>query len=202
VLVLQIAPNYPRNPLLLSDIRSTYASLSSNDEDILPYLRTFDGDCLWLNVDDGACEEWEWCSATEIVFNSRNDGQRKQAKREILGLKQILVNLGARDVKPVAAPVIQPPPAETELSVLREAFQRMRNTGVLTDVVFVSQEEDEFAAHRTLLAALSSHFEQEFSGAFLEAGPASAAQPIRIVVDDFSSQAIQAVIGESRHLFE
>ena len=140
------------------------------------------------------------------MFNVPDDGDYKQARAFLLPFRALLVAAGAFEFRRVNAPELDASPAEDELAGLRAAFDGLRTSKLLTDVVFrapalsagTHDESGQLWAHRALLATASEYFHTLFSDGFMESGPASVQNPIALEMESVQELGCAALIlGEA-----
>lgn len=196
-MAIEVAPEFPANQDLLSDIKDTYQWLLNHicDEGFGDELLQYQGDRLFLNVDDPEKEEWVWRSADELCFNIDDmPDSNCWNVRKFLEPFEALLRLA--EVEAVEAPSIPALPAkslEIQYIAMRKAFDEMRIKGQLTDVKFVAEDGEESFAHRAFLAATTEHFQSSFCGYSRESGPATVAEPV-ILNLEYSGQAIKCAL--------
>jgi len=100
---------------------------------------------------------------------------------------------GVEDIVNAPVPGLVRSSVDAQLAQLRKGFQEMRMEGKLTDVVFISDDEARYGAHRAYLAPMSEYLNDLFCGSFTEAGPGTADEPIEIEVD-YSGPCVEAVL--------
>ncbi|KZP24217.1 hypothetical protein FIBSPDRAFT_1042281 [Athelia psychrophila] len=185
VLALQIAPNYPPTPQLISDIRDTYNYLDKHtgDAEFRGALATHRNDALFLNVDNAKVGSWTWRSAAELYIctglikdipNNNYWVVRKFLNNfsNLLGLAQV------GEIKAAKAQAMPNSASKAELDSIVGAFNDMRVKTELTDVAFVAGDDDsedrmQFHGHRDFLVSRSQFFHGLFCGSFEEAKPAN-----------------------------
>lgn len=196
----EVAPEYPANEDLLSDIKDTYQWLLDHkgDEGLGDELLQYQGDQLFLNVDDPDTEEWNWRSADELCFNIDDlpDSNCWNVRKFLEPFEALLRLAEVEAVEAPSIPTLPPTSLETQFTAMRNAFNEMRIGGKLTDVQFVAEDGRESFAHRAFLAATSEHFQSSFCGRFRDSGPATAAEPLVIQSLEYSGEAIACTIGE------
>ncbi|KAJ7262754.1 hypothetical protein B0H12DRAFT_1104316 [Mycena haematopus] len=193
VLVLQVAKDYTSDIYLLSDLEATYAWLDEHQHEVEDSMIEFHDEPLFLNVDDPKTDPWLFHSADELFFNIRDGGDLKSVKKFLLPFKDLLTVSGVEDIVNAPVPGIVLSSVEAQLSLLRTGFQAMRLEGKLVDVVFISDDEMRYAAHRAYLAPMSEYLQDLFTGSFAESGPGTADEPIEIEVD-YSGPCVEAVL--------
>lgn len=150
---------------------------------------------IFLNVDDPQTDPWTWNSADEMFFNISDGVDIKAVRKFLMPFRDLLYVSGVEEIVNPPLPKTTVSTVETQLAALRSGFNAMRHEGRLTDVVFISDDEEHFAAHRSFLAPVSEYFLDLFCGDFNEAGPASAHDPIEIEID-YSGPCVKAILGE------
>ena len=210
-MALQIAPKHRQDENLLNDLLASYKFLAEHKEasQVTQLLRRRRNEALFLNVDDPSEDQWRFCPAAQLMFNVPDDGDYQEARAFLLSFRSLLVAAGAFEFRLVDEPDLVLSPAEEELSGLRAAFDGMRASKLLTDVVFRAPENapgsdgpGEVWAHRAFLVTASEYFHDLFSDGFSESGPASVRDPIIIemeTLEEFRCAAL--VLGEHQRLF-
>ncbi|KAF7361321.1 BTB domain-containing protein [Mycena sanguinolenta] len=193
VLALQVAKDYTSDIYLLSDLEATYAWLEEHQHELEDSMIEFHDEPLFLNVDDPKTDPWSFNSADELFFNIRDGGDLKSVKKFLLPFKDLLTVSGVEDIVNAPVPGVELSSVETQLSVLRKGFQAMRLEGKLIDVVFISDDETRYPAHRAYLAPMSEYLQDLFTGSFTEAGPGTADEPIEIEVD-YPGPCVEAIL--------
>ena len=198
-MAIEVAPKFLANQDLLSDIKDTYQWLLDHkgDEEFADKLLQYQGDRLFLNVDDPEKEEWVWRSADELCFNIDDlpDSNCWNVRKFLEPFEALLRLAEVEAVEAPSIPALPPKSLEIQFIAIREAFNEMRIKGQLTDVKFVAENGEESFAHRTFLAATTEHFQSSFCGPFRDSGPATAAEPV-IQSLEYSRQAIERTLGE------
>jgi sacsin len=171
VLSLQIAPSYPSNTELLSDIKQTYQWLEKYKEDAAlgHRLVQYHTEPLFLNIDDPECMDWTWHSASKMYINISDS-----PASDCWGVRQFLIPFrgllrlaGVKEVQMRTAPDMPISSLEQQLNhlqLMRNAYDSMRREGKLTDVIFITDDGEEFPAHRVVLAGAGEHFRDLFLG--------------------------------------
>ncbi|KAH9939666.1 uncharacterized protein BXZ73DRAFT_43603 [Epithele typhae] len=187
VLALSVSPSFPRgNKDLLADLKATYAFLATLTG-LADLLHPHRDEPLFLNVADPERDPWVFVPATLLTLNVPDDGDYREARAFLQPFRALLVAAGAYEIRRVTAPALAPPtPADDALSLLRAGFDGLRTQRILTDVVFRAPDGEggEVWAHRALLASASEHFYDQFASGFTEGGPASAQDPIVVLVEN------------------
>ncbi|KAI0739602.1 hypothetical protein C8Q80DRAFT_1274667 [Daedaleopsis nitida] len=199
VLALKIAPRYPKDSGLLEDLEATYKFLNDRDADAAPYLLRQRREKLFLNVDDPTRDGWHFCAASQIMFNVPDEDGREDVRVFLRPFRNLLFAGGAEEIKVPMAPVLVQSPAEDELARMRASLDGLRQSKILTDVVFTLEERSEdtaeFHAHRVILSTASEHFHTMFCGQLAESGPASAEHPITVrLQDDLELQCARLIV--------
>jgi sacsin len=112
----------------------------------------------------------------------------------LLPFKDLLTVSGVEDIVNAPVPGLVRSSVDAQLTLLRTGFQTMRMEGKLTDVVFISDDEARYGAHRAYLAPMSEYLNDLFCGSFTESGPGTADDPVEIEVD-YSGPCVEAVLG-------
>ncbi|PVF98748.1 hypothetical protein CPB86DRAFT_337923 [Serendipita vermifera] len=178
VLALRIAPEHPNDTLLINDLRETYRWLASDNcrqESSELISDQFADEPLFLNVDSGYSDTWQWHTAKQLVFNNgvTNEGRLRPVRNFLLPFKSWLVACGATEVqRPEIVQVELSSPMQI-LNRQREVYSRLRQTNSLCDVALVTYSDEEVLAHRVILAVASSKFEVQFTGDYEESAPLS-----------------------------
>ncbi|KAJ7161504.1 hypothetical protein C8R43DRAFT_1105134 [Mycena crocata] len=165
VLALRIAPEHPRDPLLLQHIQATYQWLNDHNEAARQHLLSTAG-ALFLNIDDPT-EPWEWRPASQLLFNVEYDYPEMESFRVrqfLQDYRPMLLAAGAGiehavDYKPQTTP--------RDGNALRESFNTLRKDNKLTDMVLMptetmgeGEEDKTLRAHSAFVAAVIPHVEQ------------------------------------------
>ncbi|KAJ7280333.1 hypothetical protein C8J57DRAFT_1175059 [Mycena rebaudengoi] len=184
VLCSQVAKDLPSDPYCLSDLLETYKWLDDHQDVVEDIIVNYHSEPLFLNVDDPATEPWLWHSADEMFFNILDGGDLKSVKKFLMPFKDLLSVAGVEDiVNPTVPTGLVRSSVDTQLTTLRTGLQTMRFEGKLTDVVFISDDDTRYPAHRSFLAPMSEYLNDLFCGSFTEAGPGTADDPVEIEVD-------------------
>ncbi|KAK0187120.1 hypothetical protein F5146DRAFT_1063566 [Armillaria mellea] len=183
VLALEVARDHTFDRHVLSDLEATYKWLDEHQDEVGEEMITLHQEHLFLNVDDPKRDVWMWNSADDMFFNITENGEFKTVHKFLEPYKDLLYVSGVESINdpPRPEPVLSS--VEAQFSKLREGFNAMRLEGKLTDVVFVTEDEQRFAAHRSFLSPMSEYLRDLFCGEFTEAGPASADEPIEVGVE-------------------
>ncbi|KAJ6589057.1 hypothetical protein B0H19DRAFT_1367527 [Mycena capillaripes] len=193
VLALQVAKDYTSDIYLLSDPELTYRWLDDRQDVVEDIIVEYHDQPLFLNVDDPKTDPWLWHSADEMFFNIVDSGDLKSVKKFMQSFKDLLTVSGVEDIVNAPVPGLERSSVDTQLTLLRTGFQTMRMEGKLTDVVFISEDEARYGAHRAYLAPMSEYLNDLFCGSFAESGPGTADDPIEIDVD-YSGPCVEAVL--------
>ncbi|KAJ6602456.1 hypothetical protein DFH09DRAFT_968836 [Mycena vulgaris] len=193
VLALQIAKDYTSDIYLLSDLEATYRWLDDHQDEVEDVIIEFHDQPLFLNVSDPRSDPWLWHSADEMFFNILDGGELKSVKKFLLPFKDLLTVSGVEDIINAPVPGLVRSSVDAQLTLLRTGFQTMRMEGKLTDVVFISDDESRYGAHRAFLAPMSDYLNDLFCGSFTESGPGTADDPIEIEVD-YSGPCVEATL--------
>ncbi|KAJ6617959.1 hypothetical protein B0H10DRAFT_1947944 [Mycena sp. CBHHK59/15] len=183
VLSSQVAKDYISDIYLLSDLEATYRWLDDHQDQVEDIIIEFHDEPLFLNVNDPKTDPWLWHSADEMFFNILDGGDLKSVKKFLLPFKDLLSVSGVEDIVNAPVPGLVRSSVDAQLTLLRTGFQTMRFEGKLTDVVFISDDEGRYPAHRAFLAPMSDYLNDLFCGSFTEAGPGTADDPVEIEVD-------------------
>ncbi|KAJ7673472.1 hypothetical protein B0H17DRAFT_1083119 [Mycena rosella] len=183
VLALQVAKDYTSDIYLLSDLEATYRWLDDHQDEVEDVIIEFHDQPLFLNVPDPKTDPWLWHSADEMFFNILDGGDLKSVKKFLLPFKDLLTVAGVEDIVNAPVPGLVRSSVDAQLTLLRTGFQTMRVEGKLTDVVFISDDEARYGAHRAFLAPMSEYLNDLFCGSFTESGPGTADDPVEIEVD-------------------
>jgi BTB/POZ domain len=179
---------------LIEDFNATYRWLDERaGEPELEELQDYNRDPLFLNVDDPA-KEWDFETATNLIFNAPDNGSRRRVKGFLGGFKDLLLSAGAHEIKSVSTSTdIRFIQTEEALANLRRGFIELRRDGHLMDVAFKASDGKYLFAHGALLAAQSNHFRTLLAGEFVEAKNT----PIYIeTTRDYDSTSLESVLGE------
>ncbi|KIY62733.1 hypothetical protein CYLTODRAFT_458738 [Cylindrobasidium torrendii FP15055 ss-10] len=193
VLVLMVARDHIGNSTVLFDLERTYKYLDEHQDEIGDALWRYHDQKLFLNVHDPHIDAWVWNSADDLFFNIVDNGELVSVRTFLEPFKDLLYVAGVEEIKYPEAPKPALTPVETQYAKLKEEMNIMRESGVLTDVVLVCEDEVQYLAHRAFLATMSEYLKDLFCGDFTEAGPASAADPVRVNVD-YSGECVGVVI--------
>ncbi|KAJ7471857.1 hypothetical protein FB451DRAFT_1251196 [Mycena latifolia] len=193
VLALQVAKDYTSDIYLLSDLEATYKWLDDHQDEVEDVIIEFHDQPLFLNVADPRTDPWLWHSADEMFFNIIDGGELKSVKKFLLPFKDLLTVSGVEDIVNAPVPGLERSSVDTQLTLLRTGFQTMRMEGKLTDVVFISDDESRYGAHRAFLAPMSDYLNDLFCGSFTESGPGTADDPVEIEVD-YSGACVEATL--------
>lgn len=197
VLALQVARDHPSNPYVLSDLKATYDWLDQHQDEAEDIIINLHDKRIFLNVDDPHTESWTWHSADEMFFNITNEGgDLKMVHKFLEPYRDLLYVSGVEEILKPVVPTPTISSAQAKLDSLYSGFNLMRVEGKLTDVVFITEDEQRFPAHRAVLAPMSEYLQDLFCGEFTESGPASSSEPIEIDVE-YTGPCFQAVLGES-----
>lgn len=200
---------------LVSDLKDTYAYLSNHlsvteDTDALAQLRDAK---VFLNADSDDPSrlptEWRWESADSLVFEiaEMEEAYARPVRRFLQPYERLLQLVGVLRV--YYPPYIGPTVSHSEITRLRSIrseFNRMRQENVLTDVVFVTSQDEMpgqggalngLVAHRSFLAASGATFAEQFKPVFQEGRAASSTDPVRIPVVDYSRACVELVLSMS-----
>ena len=91
-----IADRYNNNSNLISDFAATYQWLDTHVADCEEYLIDCQDERLFLNVNNPSIT-WTFASATELVFNGRDDSLRKRVRNYLLPYRRLLLAVGNVD---------------------------------------------------------------------------------------------------------
>ena len=192
-----IAQEHPFDKCLASDLTETYKWLQAHLSEAQAPLITYRDQPLFLNVDKTdpcAALEWTFEPASRLIFNGPDEGQRRRVRTYLSQFKDLLVAVGAQEVVSAVRPELQPSPAEEILKRFRASFDLQRRNKQFTDVILRSSDDKEFSAHRTVLAAVSPHFEILFSGPWSETRG-----DVKIVpTPDVSGDILETILGEGQ----
>jgi hypothetical protein len=194
--LVEIAQEYGPHLGLLSDLKITYKWLNDHANDIRNLIVQENCEKIFLNVDDPGSDNWIWRSASMLVMDFGGLG-------EIHGVKDFLRNyndlLKAAGVRKIHRPAAPPVPAADRTSVsLREQFNKMRQIGFGTDVMFEAKDHECQVppAHKAWPTANNNHFWTSFIDSdFKESQTSGDGKHTRVVVQDFSSMCVKEVIG-------
>ena len=181
-----IADRYNNNSNLISDFAATYQWLDTHVADCEEYLIDYQDERLFLNVNNPAIT-WTFASATELVFNGRDDSLRKRVRNYLLPYRRLLLAVGAREIIDVVRPELELSAADEGPVSLRSKFDRYRQQRYLTDVVIKSSDGEEFHAHKLMLSDATETFERRFSGRW--------ANDAQVSLSDVSGATIRHVLG-------
>lgn len=195
VLALQVAKDYTSDIYLFQDLEATYRWLDDHQDEVEDVIIECHDQPLFLNVDDPKTDPWLWHSADEMFFNILDGGDLKSVKKFLLPFKDLLSVSGVEDIVHAPVPGVVRSSVDAQLTLLRTGFQRMRIEGKLTDVVFISDDETRYPAHRAFLAPMSEYLDDLFCGSFTESGPGTADEPIEIEVE-YPGSCVECVLGE------
>lgn len=158
-----LADRYRYNSNLISDLTATYQWLNARTDDCRPYLVAYEGERLFLNVDNPSIT-WNFAAANQLVFNGRDEGGRQRVRSFLLAFKPLLLAAGGREVTDVVRPALELSDAEEVLLKWRSALNQHRLDRQLTDVVLESSDGQQFHAHRLVLSMETETFKGKFSG--------------------------------------
>ncbi|KAH8096577.1 hypothetical protein BXZ70DRAFT_991302 [Cristinia sonorae] len=168
-----IADEFPNNRDLLSDLTATYKWLMvhKDEAECQEVLLECKNELLFLNVDD-TNSEWTFAPARRILFNGLDEGDWQYARDFLLQFKDLLLVVGAKEIKQAVRPPLKLSSADQVLVHLRSALNKQRLDRTLTDVELLSSDEPavSFAAHKAILAASTRHFEAMFGKDWSEHG--------------------------------
>jgi hypothetical protein len=200
-LTLEIPPSHSPNLHLLSQISNTYEWLERHieDTDLGNQIVQHHAEALFLNVDDPEKMDWVWRCADQLYFNITDSPASGYwgVCQFLLPFRGLLRLAGVAEVVMPAAPDRQISSTEEKLhqaTLMRNAFNEMRHEGKLTDVVFVTDDYEEYPAHRVVLAAGGEHFQDLFLGGWEESNDTVNGQ---IHVPDCSANSLEWILGES-----
>lgn len=200
ILALQLAPLYPFNRELLTDIRQTYQWLEKHKEDsnLRKSLVQYHAQPLFLNVDDPAQLDWTWRSADQLYFNI-SDVPISNCWRVatfLLPFKGLLRLAGVDEVQMPTAPEVHVSTVEERLdrsNMIRNAYNDMRRKAELTDVIFTTDDGGEFPAHRVVLAGAGvEHFRDLFLGQW---GESNVMVDKPIAVPGYPKECLDSILG-------
>jgi hypothetical protein len=194
VLALQVAKDYTSDIYLFSDLEATYRWLEDNQHEVEDLIIEFHDEPLFLNVDDPKIDPWLWHSADEMFFNILDGGELKSVKKFLLPFKDLLTIAGVEDIVNAPVPGLVRSSVDAQLALIRKGFQAMRSEAKLTDVVFISDDESRYPAHRAFLAPMSEYLNDLFCGIFTESGPGTADDPVEIEVE-YPGVCVEATLG-------
>jgi sacsin len=201
ILAKRISPNFPSDVDILSDITKTYEWLESHKND--PHLRCLEQykkECLFLNVDDAQSTEWRWHCAEQMFFCLRApdpDNRFFGVGAFLSPFQGLLRCAGVKEIKNPARPKLTISSPESQLSQIRTNFNDMRNEGMLTDVVFTSDDDKQFPAHRVLLATQTDYFRDQFSKNWDTGSVARDTHAIRMV--GYNGSTLEVTLGREVH---
>jgi hypothetical protein len=161
---------------------------------------------LFLNVADPKVMIWEWHSAEDLLLGAKETMRNFHPVRKfLLSFKNLLVVSGVQQLTNAALPERSSDSGlEISLQSIRSVFCLMRDERQLTDVIFITDAEDDnptlFYAHRAYLASCCDHFKDAFTNkesVMLESLPASSDSPVQISVKGHSSRCVEIVLGKS-----
>lgn len=179
---------------VLADLKTVYKWLDEHQDEIGNELITYHDERLFLNVDDPTVDVWIWNSADEMFLNIVDNGDIKAVRQFLQPFTDLLYVAGVEEIVYPKAPEPKLSSVEAQHALLKAGFNEMRLGGILTDVVFVSEDEERFPAHRAFLAPMSEYLKDLFCGDFTEAGPATAAEPMEVGVD-YSGACVKTILG-------
>lgn len=194
MLALEVARDHTFDRHVLTDLEATYKWLDEHQDEVGEEMISLHQERLFLNVDDPTRDVWMWNSADDMFFNITENGEFKTVHKFLEPYKDLLYVSGVESINdpPRPEPVLSS--VETQFSKLREGFNAMRLEEKLTDVVFVTEDDERFAAHRSFLSPMSEYLRDLFCGEFTEAGPASADEPIEVGVE-YPGRCLKTLLG-------
>lgn len=130
-----------------------------------------------------------------MFLNITDSGDLKAVRKFLQPYKDLLYVSGVEEIMNPPAPETVFTSMEAQYVRLRKGYDEMRQAEQLTDVVFVTEDEERFPAHRSFLAPMSEYLKDLFCGDFTEAGPASSAEPIEVGVD-YPAACVKIVMGK------
>lgn len=140
--------------------------------------------------------EWSWQAASNLRFNSPDEGEKQSVRSFLTGFKPLLLAVGAEEIKRVRASEVPLQPAEESLSALKKSFNEMRMDRIFTDVIFETKEGKELHAHRIFLASQNWYFKAMFTEGFKEAK--KTLEPFRVTeYQDYETSSLEAILGGS-----
>jgi hypothetical protein len=154
---------------LVRDLQKIYKWLSSEvrQEESARILRDqYAIEPLFLNVDNLYSDNWQWCYATQLVFNNgiTDEGRLRPARTFLSKFKPWLLLCGAIEVKRPEPLNIELSSPEHLLSQQREVYSSLRDAGCLIDVSLVGLSGEEVLGHKIILAAFSPVLLAQFTG--------------------------------------
>ncbi|KAM6499278.1 hypothetical protein JOM56_004786 [Amanita muscaria] len=192
IVLAEIARDHGRHTGLLSDLKATYRWLNDHAGVITKLMKPRRNDKLFLNVDDPEFDEWIWDSASKLVIGLQDVGEIREVKGYLRTHNELLNAAGVRRVQKGPA---KPIPSREDTSLdLPGRFNRMRQTGFGTDVVFVAQDSHNpiLPAHTTWLVANHDHFEAVFVGSGMR--ESRALESVQSVKVERSSMCVNGVL--------
>ncbi|KAF5313831.1 hypothetical protein D9619_013016 [Psilocybe cf. subviscida] len=197
---------------LVHDLKETYAYLSrhlSATEDV-DALRQIRDEKVFLNADSDdpstLSMDWQWESADSLVFEiaETEEAYARPVHRFLHPYERLLQLFGVLRVyyPRYVGPAVSHSEV-TKLQSVRAEFNRMRQEGILTDVIFVTGQDEtsdqegqghEVVAHRAFLAASSTHFAEQFKPGFQEGRAASFTDPVHVPMVEHSRACVELVL--------
>ncbi|KXN81917.1 hypothetical protein AN958_03415 [Leucoagaricus sp. SymC.cos] len=202
VLAVRVACDHSRNSTVIQHLEKTYQWLNDNADAAAPFLRRCAEKSIpiFLNVDNprDSAETWVWKPANDILLDSYDTVSLQCPRNFLKSFHALLTAAGAVaiDYGTEVDATYQSPNDEDRLSNLCTAFDSMRKEGIFTDVNFICDAPDDqpLKAHRSYLAAYSTHFREMFSSMFGEAGEASSEHPIVVHVQGTSRSCVEKAL--------
>lgn len=131
--------------------------------------RKFSNESLFLNVDDPSRGTWRFVPASQLIFNSPDEGNFQSVRKYLQSFKSLILESGGFEITQLQAPEIPLTPAEAILDQWRTQMDSLRTQNALTDLRFVCEDGVE-PAHRVVLAMASDHFSREFTNTGFDQG--------------------------------
>jgi hypothetical protein len=204
----RIAQNFASNPRILADITQTYEWLNSREDNEIEFIAQYKDEYLFLNVDDPKSEPWTFHCARKMFFNIPDlDDDQFACVGEFLSPFENLLRLaGVKEISLPSREELPLTPAETQLRRIRSNFNQMRINNVLTDVIFTSEDGQEFEAHRAFLATQNDYFRDLLTYEWSETSSMGEHDSAHVYMDGYFGTTLKVAIGKEfphfkRHAF-
>lgn len=199
VIALHIAPKYPENSAVLTDLTATYKWLEEHvaGTDLGPCISKYRNERLFLNVDAPNAGPHIWHCADQLFFDIDDYREQFGVRKFLIPFSGLLELAGVVKVVSPKRPALIPSSAEVQLMQLRNGLCGMRHEHSLTDVRLASEDGNTIDAHRLVLATASDYLSDMFCGGFSEArGDASHNDPVVVHVKDCAHNCLLSIVGE------
>lgn len=189
--------------IIAHDVAKTYAFLNTNSAAAVEAIATLDDSrsTIFLNVDDPETDDWRWDKVDDLVFETQDvDDNIRHVRKFLLPFSGLLTAAGVLPIHHPQYPSSPVDAASPGLASLHLSFNNLRQKHILTDILFITDDHVEGAepiAHRAFLAACSEYFADAFSENYQEAREASSENPVRLLVDNYTTQAVETVLGKA-----